>query len=168
MPGLAHLRATPRVLRDLLAGVTDAEGAWKPAPQRWSILEVLGHLWHVESRGFRGRIERMVKEDNPTLVAYNPEAHAAAGDYGGRTLAEALDNFTGERNISMDFLETLPARSAERPGIHGELGPLTVRNLLYEWPLHDLGHVRQIAELIRAVRYFPHIGPWQRAYNINP
>jgi hypothetical protein len=164
---LRHLRTTPGVLR-LICAVTEEEASWKPSPKRWSVLEVLGHLSHVEVAGFRGRTERMLKEDNPSLPPYDPDAFAAAGAYGGRTLAQALDEFERERKISLRLLENLPPGAASRGGLHGELGPVTLRHLLNEWPLHDLGHLRQIAELIRAVKYHPHIGPWQRVYSMNP
>jgi hypothetical protein len=52
------------------------------------------------------------------------------------------------------MLEALPPDSVTRTGVHGQLGPITAGNLLNEWPLHDLGHIRQVAELIRAVKYY--------------
>ena len=36
-----------------------------------------------------------------------------------------------------------------------EVGEITLSNMLYEWTLHDLGHVRQIAELVRARNTWP-------------
>jgi hypothetical protein len=132
------------------------------------VLEVLGHLAHVEVFGFLGRLERMLNEENPALPAYDPDAFAASGVYGGRTLAEALVAFERERDRSLPLLEALPPEAAARSGVHAELGLVTVNDLLHEWPLHDLGHIRQIAELIRAVKYYPYIGPWQRAYTMNP
>ncbi|MCW5978607.1 MAG: DinB family protein [Bryobacteraceae bacterium] len=167
-PGILQLRATPGILRSLTAALTGDEAAWKPASGRWSVLEALGHLRHVELGGFRGRLERIFAEDNPTLPPYDPDEFAAAGLYGGRTLASALDEFEAERARSLAFLETVPAERINRSAAHGELGPITASNLLHEWPLHDLGHVRQVAELVRAVKYYPHIGAWQKFYTLNP
>jgi len=31
--------------------------------------------------------------------------------------------------------------------------------MLHEWTLHDLGHIRQIAELVRARKYLADAGP---------
>jgi hypothetical protein len=39
---------------------------------------------------------------------------------------------------------------------------------LNEWALHDLGHVRQLAELVRAQLYYPEIGPFRADYNLKP
>lgn len=168
LPGMAQLRATQGVLRGLVCAMTAEEAAWKPSPKRWSVLEVLGHLIHVESVGFRGRIERLMQAENPRIDPYDPDAFAAAGVYGGRTLGLALAEFETERQHSLAVLEALPAAAFSRTGVHRELGPVTIENLLNEWPLHDLGHIRQIAELVRAVKYHPHIGPWRKSYPMNP
>ena len=163
-----QLQSTPTLLRALTIALTEQEAAWKPSPKRWSVLEVLGHLSHVEQLGFRHRIERMLAENNPRIEPYDPEAYAAAGAFAGHSLASAVDAFQNQREQSLRLLENLPADAASRTGVHGEFGPINIGNLLNEWPLHDLGHVRQIAELIRAVKYYPHIGPWQKTYTMNP
>ncbi len=163
-PELSALRATPTILRLITEALTPEEARWKPAPKRWSVLEVLGHLAHVELHGFRGRVERIVTEDNPLLPSYDPDSFT----YQVPSLAEGLAAFDRERALSLGLLDTLPASALTRGGVHSSLGPLTVTNLLNEWPLHDLGHIRQVAELIRAVKYYPHIGPWQNFYSLQP
>ena len=162
------MRAMPGILRFLLAGVTEEQARWKPAPERWSILEVLGHLAHVEAHGFRGRLEKMLAEDMPRLPSYEPGEHLAAGAYAHPDVAAALGAFATERARSLELLRALPEGVESRGGIHSALGPVTASDLLHEWPFHDLGHLRQIAELLRAVAYYPHLGAWQRFYTVNP
>ncbi len=164
--GLAHIRATPGLLRSLLAGVTEVEAAWKPAPNRWSIAEVLAHLCHVEEHVFSVRIPKMLTGSNPALDGYDPNAHAAA--YQGHTVAGALDDLQQRRNTNVSVLESAPAEALGHTAVHGVLGQITLLEHLNEWAIHDLGHVRQITELIRAVRYHPHLGPWQAEYPVNP
>ena len=79
LPGLRQLEATPEILRLLMDGLSPEDAVWKPAPNRFSIAEVLEHLSHTEGHCFRARIERMVQEDNPTLEPYDPEVYFAAG-----------------------------------------------------------------------------------------
>jgi hypothetical protein len=165
---LSPLRATPTLLRELTATLDPAEYGWKPSPGRWSVEEVLGHLIHVEALGFRLRAERILREDNPLLEAYDPDEFAAAGAYSGRPLAVALDEFTAERAASLTVLSALGPASLERPGRHSKLGDLVLANLLHEWVFHDLGHIRQVAELVRSRRHYPHLGPWQQFYSVNP
>jgi hypothetical protein len=40
--------------------------------------------------------------------------------------------------------------------------------MLHELANHDLGHLRQIAELDRAHSFYPHAGPFQKYSNPKP
>jgi hypothetical protein len=55
-----------------------------------------------------------------------------------------------------------------RSGKHGTIGPITIGQLMNEWAFHDLGHIRQIAELYRSRAFYPSIGPFQQFYTIKP
>jgi hypothetical protein len=167
-PGYDQLRAMPQILRSLVAGVTQAEARWKPAPSRWSIMQVLGHLAHVEAHGFRGRLVKMLAEHNPTVANYDPDVLAAAGQYDGAGLSAAIDEFARQRELSLAVLRSLPADAAARTGVHSKLGPITIGALIHEWPFHDLGHLRQIAELVRAQKFYPHMGAWREFYTVQP
>jgi hypothetical protein len=37
-----------------------------------------------------------------------------------------------------------------------------------EWALHDLGHIRQVAELVRARKCLEGAGPLGRSYELKP
>ena len=45
---------------------------------------------------------------------------------------------------------------------------ITLSQMLHEWALHDLGHVRQIAELVRARKYLAGAGPLGEDYQLKP
>jgi hypothetical protein len=168
LPGIATLEATPEILRGLLTSVTAEQTVWKPAPDRWSIAEVLEHLAHVEAHVFRLRVERMVKEDIPELEVYDQDALAAAGQYSGRDVEDSFDHFEEQREDNVAWLTSLPARVLSRKGQHAELGTVTVEQLMNVWAFHDLGHVRQIAEIVRALVYFPKLGPFAKYYSVKP
>jgi len=48
------------------------------------------------------------------------------------------------------------------------LGEITLHQMLSEWASHDLGHLRQIAELYRAHAFHPYVGPFQKYSNPKP
>ena len=168
LPGIGTLEATPEILRGLLASVTEEQTAWKPAPDRWSIAEILEHMSHVEGHGFRSRVERIVKEENPVLEVYDQEALSEAGQYSGRDVEDSFDHFEEQRENNVAWLTSLPARMVSRTAHHQELGTITAGHLLNEWAFHDLGHIRQIAEIIRALVFYPNIGPFTKYYQVNP
>jgi hypothetical protein len=92
----------------------------------------------------------------------------AARAYSGRPLAEALDAFASERRQNIELVRAMPAEVRVRRAVHQRIGPLTLEELLSECGFHELGHLKQIAELLRAQRYYPAMGPFQREYKIAP
>ena len=163
-PGLGHLEATPEILRMLMEGLSQEDANWKAAPNRFSVAEVLEHLSHVEGHCFRTRVQRMVEEDNPRIESYDQEAYFAAGQYSGRIAEDSFDHFEEQRELNVAYLRELPAAAADRTGAHDELGTIAVSQVLNEWAYHDLGHIRQIAEIVRALKYYPRMGPFQSQY----
>jgi len=52
-----------------------------------------------------------------------------------------------------------------RAGLHPELGPVTLGQLLATWVVHDLDHVAQVARTMAKV-YAGAVGPWQAYLSI--
>ena len=168
LPGIGQLESTPEILRLLMGGLSEDDTQWKPAPARLSIAEALEHLSHVEGHCFRARVERMAEEDNPAIEPYDTGAYIAAGQYSGRNAEDSFDHFEEQRELNVEYLRGLADAVAGRTGVHPEFGAITVSHVLNEWALHDLTHIRQIAEIIRALKYYPRIGPIQAEYKVNP
>jgi len=168
LPGLGQLETTPEILRLLMEGLSEEDTNWKPGPKRFSIAEALEHLSHVEGHCFRARLQLMVDQDHPRIEPYDQEAYFAAGQYSGRVAEDSFDHFEEQRELNLEYLSGLPDSAASRTGAHAELGTITVAHLLNEWAFHDLGHIRQIAEIIRALKYYPELGPIQSEYKVNP
>ena len=75
LPCLDLLAATPGILRGLMCEVSDEDARWKPAPDRFSIAEVLAHLSHSESRCYRMRVDRFLSEERPELQPDDAQFH---------------------------------------------------------------------------------------------
>ena len=168
LPGFAQLEMTPEIFRLLLDGLTEEEANWKPAPGRWSIAEVLEHLSHVEGHGFRSRVDDMLAQSVPELKEYNQEVFDAAGQYSGRDVEDSFDHWEDQRETNVEYLRTLTPDILARTGMHEKLGLITVSDLLNEWAFHDLGHIRQVIEILRTRRYYPQMGAFQSIYDVRP
>jgi hypothetical protein len=152
------LEKTPGVLELLLRDIPQELMAWKPAPDRWCISEVLGHMVAIEQL-YEQRARRMVLDDCPALPPYvQPEESKLAHKTGG----QHLERFIGLRRAFAVYLHSIPSSAATRTGRHHELGIVTLSQMLHELANHDLGHIRQIAELYRAHSFYPHAGPFQK------
>jgi len=49
-----------------------------------------------------------------------------------------------------------------------EAGEITLSQMLHEWALHDIGHIRQVAELVRARKYLAGAGRLGESYQLKP
>jgi hypothetical protein len=168
LPGLATLEQTPMIFEKMLAGASDEQMNWKPSAERWSISEVLGHLADVEAVVFRERVRKMVDRENPQIEGYDQNAAYAAGKYSGGKPRDNLKKFCHERDRSLSWLRYVSPAMISRTAQHSELGKISIANVLNAWAFHDLGHIRQVAELYRAQVFYPHMGAVQRYYTVKP
>jgi DinB family protein len=166
LPGMSLLEQMPIIMEKILLDVPDSTMAWKPAADRWSISEVLGHLSDIE-QCWRERIKRMAQEDSPALESYDQNASYAAGKYAGSG-RENLRKFCHERDRSLSLLRYLPEGALGRSGQHAELGRVTISDQLHSWAFHDLGHIKQISEIYRAGSFYTRMGPFKGYYTVKP
>jgi len=163
-PPVSLLEKTPAILEMLLRDVPAETLDWKPAAERWSITEVLAHLLAIEQL-YGDRAKRIVVDQNPMLAKYVAPNEAEIPKKSAR---QYLEDFVVLRQAHYFFWHGIPSSACSRTGIHPEMGAITLLQLLNELANHDLGHLRQIAELYRAKAFYPHAGPFQRYSNPKP
>lgn len=157
----AILERTPRVLRELLG---DLEAVWTDANEgadTWSPFDVVGHLIHGERTDWMGRA-RSILDHGESRVFEPFDRFAMFEECRGRSLRELLETFERLRGQNLGDLERLDLSTAdlERTGLHPDFGPVTLRQLLSTWVVHDLGHLAQVSRTM-AKRYREEVGPWR-------
>lgn len=163
-----QLRATPEMLRLMAGALTPDDFRWKPQPSRYSIAEVLAHMAHADEHCFGLRMTRVLGESEPKLDPYDDASFLAAAPEHLSDGAARLGDFAATRARWMDAVTKVDAAGAARKGMHPQMGAVTCGELLTTWAFHDLGHIRQIAELIRAHKFFGGLGPFQSLYTVRP
>ena len=166
LPSLDLLEATPAILRGLMAELDDSDVRWKPAPDRFSVGEVLAHLSHSEGHCYRMRLDRFMAEECPEFESDDARFHLDL--YRDADPEDAFDHFEEQRETNLEFLRGLPEGAGARRAMHKEAGPITLEQMLHEWAMHDLGHIRQVAELVRARKHLAGAGPLGSGYNLKP
>jgi hypothetical protein len=161
------LEKTPVLFETLLGDLPAGLGEWKPGPDRWSISEVFAHLLDIE-QVYSDRVRRIAAEESPAFQRYDLAGASASGAYSRGTASEHLARFIAMRNDTVAVLKKLPASGGRRTGVHSELGTITLSEMLCEFASHDLGHLRQIAEIYRAHAFHPYAGPFQKYSNPKP
>ena len=160
---IAILSKTPAALDALLRGLPDAWLNATEGPGTWSPFDVVGHLIHGEETDWMPRA-RLILEHGSTRPFVKFDRFAQFEASAGRTLGALLDEFADRRRGNLADLRALALSKSDldRPGLHPELGPVTLRQLLATWVAHDLDHVMQISRVL-ARQYSDEVGPW-RAY----
>jgi hypothetical protein len=144
---LAYLSETPAVVEQMVGSLTDEAGRWKPTATRFSALENVCHLLDIEHEGYAVRIERLLREDGPTLKDIDGARLALERDYNKQNMATALKAFRRVRESNVLLLCGLSAEQLERAGTLETVGPITLGELLRMMRAHDEAHRREINEL---------------------
>jgi CubicO group peptidase (beta-lactamase class C family) len=153
-----------------ISGLSDAQWSFKPAPERWSIGEVVEHIVLAEGMMFDLVIKSVDAEANPKweetlaktaiLKAALPnrsrrvDAPGAIQPKGAMTREAALARFKEQRArigaYARDTTKPLKAHTATNPFF----GDLNAHQWLLYVPLHTIRHNQQIAE-VKTTPTFP-------------
>jgi hypothetical protein len=166
LPCLDLLEGTPNILRGLMCELSGEDSRWKPAPDRFSVAEVLAHLSQSEGHCYRLRVDRFLNETLPELETDDAQMHLDL--YRDRDPDVEFAHFEKQRRTNVEFLRSLSAEAGARRARHLEAGEITLAQMLHEWALHDIGHIRQIAELVRARKYLAGAGRLGDSYQLKP
>lgn len=143
---LATLEETPKTLASLFRGVPNEILRRKPAPEKWSMLEIACHLRDVEQL-FVERYAKMASHDRPALRMINQDALAATLKYNEDDPMVALREFQALRQETVALLSALAHQSWQRVGLHPKRGELTMAAQVDHHVGHDANHLGQIRAL---------------------
>lgn len=154
------LRRTPAVLADLLGGLSEPWVRGTEGAETFSPFDVVGHLIDGEETDWIPRARVILAQGSDLrFEPYDRFRHRTRN--AGRSLSSLLTEFAGLRAANVELLRSwrLTAPELDLPGVHPSLGPVTLRQLLATWVVHDLGHLAQIARVM-AKQYRGVVGPW--------
>ena len=154
------LERTPQVVRELLAGLPATWTRTNEGGQTWSPYDVVGHLIHGEKTDWIPRAE-IILGPGPDRRFTPFDRTAMLRESHDRTLEDLVEEFGELRRASLDRLQgfRLTEADLDRTGIHPEFGPVTLRQLLSTWVVHDLNHIVQISRVM-ARQMTADVGPW--------
>jgi hypothetical protein len=154
------LARTPATLQSLLDGLTDPWTRGTEGPETFSAFDVVGHLIDGEETDWIPRAQIILaRGEHPRFEPYDRFRHRRRNV--DRTLSSLLEEFAGLRAVNLGLLRSwrLTPAVLDLPGEHPSLGPVTLRQLLAAWVVHDLGHIAQTARVM-AKQYYGEVGPW--------
>jgi hypothetical protein len=167
---LQYLSESRSGVLDAVKGLSEAQWKFKPAPDRWSVAEVVEHLALIEdvvtqnilgniAKAPAGSADRDSKQVDTMILTKVPDrstkyqAPPSATPTGRWTHAEALEHFLGGRAQTIALFKSTPDLR-QHVIDHPVFGPLDG----YEWVLavaaHSARHTKQILE-VKADPNFP-------------
>ena len=119
----------------------------KPAPDKWSALEVICHLRDIE-RLWADRLVKVAFSERPAFYTFDVSALAAQKEYNAQDPATSLKEFARLRDDNLCLLRALPASEWTRTGLHPKYGELSIERIVDIMVDHDRGHVGQIERAV--------------------
>jgi uncharacterized damage-inducible protein DinB len=147
---IQNLEKNGELILKLFTDISEEDAQWKPAPEKWSLLEILNHLCDEEREDFRQRLKLVLENPEKDWPPIDPQSWVSVRGYKDRKLGKSLDVFRNERAASLEWLKSLtsPPWSNERK--HPNFGAIKAGDLLASWVAHDLRHIGQISNTLLA------------------
>lgn len=142
----------PALVAAAARGVDDRALRYKPAPDKWCILEILGHLADIEVL-YGYRMRQMIADREPTLAPIDQDDWARNLGYMEGVPSDFLAAYQAARRANVRLLRRLEATDLDKGAFHPEKGrKVTLEELLGMMFVHDPNHAGQIERLKEQAR----------------
>jgi|SRR5208283_2407514 len=137
---------TAKKLARLIKGATPAKLRKRPAPDKWSVAEILAHFADVEI-AVSWRIRAILGAPGTPVQAYDQDAWAAAGHYAKRDARKSLEQFRVLRETNLALYKMLSPEQWKHHGMHAERGQESIERIVQMIAGHDINHLEQVERL---------------------
>jgi len=145
-----HLDAAEKSPKEIAAAVSGLSGKvlrYKPSPEQWCVLEILGHLADVEII-YGYRLRQMLADTKPVLAPLDQNAWARNLNYLDSPPSELVAFYGLARHHNLRLLRSLKAPDWSKSAFHPEIQrEMTVADLVERMGGHGAAHLRQIEKL---------------------
>jgi uncharacterized damage-inducible protein DinB len=141
----------PKKIAAAVSGLPDSTLRFKPAPNKWSILEMLAHLADMEIL-YAYRMRQIVADKNPTIAPIDPDAWAKHLGYMEEKAPELVAQFGLLRHHNLNLLRRIDAADLDKGAFHPELNRnVTLGEMVGMLARHGPNHLEQIERLKKQV-----------------
>ena len=116
---------------------------YRPAPDRWTIHEIIVHITDSEANSYV-RCRRFLAEPDSAILGYDENRWARELRYEDQSAADALELFRLLRKTTHVLISDLPETVWSNLAYHSENGPMTLDDWLEVYARHVSDHVEQM------------------------
>jgi DinB superfamily len=143
---------SPKEIAAAVSGLSPQVLRYKISPEKWCVLEILGHLADIELV-YGYRLRQMLADREPVLAPLDQDAWARNLNYMDSPPSELLAVYGLGRHHNLRLLRTLRAADLSKFAFHPEMQrPMTVADLVQRMAGHGAAHLEQIEKLKAAAR----------------
>jgi hypothetical protein len=144
---LAVQAATAKKLDRLIKGVPTSKLRKRPAPDKWSVSEIVAHLADAEIvGGFRMRL--ILGAPGTPVAAFDQDSWVVSGHYEKRDPRKSVEQFRVVREANLSLLKSLKPEQWKHYGLHSERGQETIEHIVRMFAGHDLNHLQLIERIL--------------------
>lgn len=141
---LRHLEERVRVASELILSLPEEKLAYRYAPGKWTVKEILAHVIDDE-RIYAYRALRFARNDQTELPGFEQDAYAVHSGANRRTVESLLREFAAVRRSTVTLFDSFDDEALARSGV-ADGKRSTVRALAYHIAGHELRHFNIIKE----------------------
>lgn len=142
----------PELITVAAAGVDEKTLHYKPSPDKWCIVEILGHLADIEVL-YGHRMRQMIADREPVIAPIDQDDWARNLGYMDASAEELLDAYRTARRANLRLLRRLTPADLEKGAFHPERKrKVTLAELIGMMVGHDPNHASQIERLKQQAR----------------
>lgn len=145
-----HLDAaekSPKQIAAAVSGLPDNVLRHKPAPDKWCILEILGHLADIEIV-YAYRLRQMLADKEPAIAPIDQDDWARNLNYTEVPAPELVATYGLNRHHTLRLLRRVKLADLEKGAFHPEYKrKVTVAEIIEKMSGHGASHLAQIERL---------------------
>ena len=138
------MEAQGRETAALLANVSEEKAAFRYAPDKWSIKQLVGHVTDGE-RVFAYRLMCIARGESKSLPGFEENDYARSGGFDQRPFAELVDALAATRRATVALVRGVPAEAWTRVGTAND-NKTSARAIAYMIVGHERHHLQVLRE----------------------
>jgi hypothetical protein len=139
--------STDKRLARLIKGIPAAKLRKRPAPDKWSVAEIMAHLADAEIV-IGWRMRSILGAPGTPVQAFDQNAWVTSGHYEKRDPRKSIELHRALREANLALLKSLSPEQWKHFGQHAERGQESIEHIVRMIAGHDVNHIRQIERIL--------------------